>query len=899
MKTLLGMVLGERPDAPYDPNRYSPSSGRPASKSTAPPPPPSLAPEGAPDEARRRLYGQGQPDAGAAQEAVPLGPWLLGPSTAGFWTPGGREIQEQTIPLQARTQIAVCSAPLGCGSTAATYENETFMNPWETTQPVLATGQLVNTWTGEVADTYESALPPPNRQAGDVVRERHQQQRRLMAAEGNVNASHRKREQQLPMQAGDAGQAQYLASFDINADVALERNLRGARDIYFNRTELAPCEMEWTRNPFGFEGYNNRLRVLPWQPVTQELENKNWTPNATILPGGERPKQSVRLRADPEQSRRMGNAVTPAVLGEDGRAQVRASLAARDVEGRVDAGRGAAAPVYGDAAPLAAEVRLSSKDSEFAPRPAAGAAPAAVAAPMTVSQESVLKSLDSVRNLPLPSPSRAGAEALGAGGFVAEQRRSARRELEATGAGAVDGAVGAGLTQAQGQALSERDARVWTRGGDVRVDGLGAGLLAAQGQDLGARDAGGASRTGELRLEGLGAFLLLSQQQALGERDAPAVGRSGGGLSAAGAGAGALAVQGQHLGERDATFGAERAGGGLWTTAGAGALGVQAQHLGARDASLGVERAGGGLLTAAGAGAIGAQSQELGAADSAVPHRGGVDLRLPQGSASLGASAVASRRQELYGEALALGLSLPDAASTASAQQAAAPRKLEISAEGRLVWAQTGVDAGLGAGVAGQGAPVRKVTSEPPDAGRGAGREAWAAAAASGSLTQRREERLADHGRRALVAQHDAHGGPSLGEFVLGSEDRAVGARTGGGELAQAAEARSARRTTHQLRQADQPVYRRGYERHGGAQGTDFQQLAPRGYRETTAEVVVQPRANPGSAEGGQRATLFGAREARPARVAKSPFKAQRSFVQDRTRVLAQLSSRSTEVAEG
>ena len=119
MKTLLGMVLGERPDAPYDPNRYSPSTDRPAPtarRSALPPPPPLLAPPrgaSAASEEPRRLYGQGQPDSGgaAAQEAVPLGPWLLGPSTAGFWTPGGREIQEQTIPLQARTQIAVCSAP--------------------------------------------------------------------------------------------------------------------------------------------------------------------------------------------------------------------------------------------------------------------------------------------------------------------------------------------------------------------------------------------------------------------------------------------------------------------------------------------------------------------------------------------------------------------------------------------------------------------------------------------------------------------------------------------------------------------------------------------------------------------------------------------------------------------
>ena len=105
-------------------------------------------------------------------------------------------------------------------------------------------------------------------------------------------------------------------------------------------------------------------------------------------------------------------------------------------------------------------------------------------------------------------------------------------------------------------------------------------------------------------------------------------------------------------------------------------------------------------------------------------------------------------------------------------------------------------------------------------------------------------------------------------------------------------------RSSHQVRQADQPVYRQAYERHGGDQGTDFQQRAPRGHRETTAELVVQQRVDASSAEGGNRASLFGAREPRAPRVAKSPFKAQRSFVQDRRRVFAEVTSRSSEVVE-
>jgi hypothetical protein len=144
----------------------------------------------------------------------------------------------------------------------------------------------------------------------------------------------------------------------------------------------------------------------------------------------------------------------------------------------------------------------------------------------------------------------------------------------------------------------------------------------------------------------------------------------------------------------------------------------------------------------------------------------------------------------------------------------------------------------------------------------------------------------------------EAAGGAGLGEFGVARE-RSSRAHSGAGEFgeAAAAAARTAATTSHQTRQAEQPLQRRGYERHGGAQGTDFQLKAPRGAREVAAEVLVQPLPRAGNREGGDRSALPVSREARPPRVAKSPMKAQREFLRDRVRLFSEPSSRCEEVA--
>lgn len=405
-----------------------------------------------PPEPPQGLYGSSlEHDPSAQSEPTPLGCWMT--SQSGTKWPVRQALQDHTLPLTVRTQIAATQAPIAQSGSMAEYTPEAFMSPIETSASVLATGSLINTYTGEVAQLYEEAMPPPTRQGGDGERERKQMQRRLMAAEGNVNASHRKREQQNPMQAGDAGNISEIASYQVQADVSLETNARGARDLYFNRNELAPTELEMTRNPFGFEGYNNRLRITPWQPVTQELDNKDWAPNATILPGGQRPKHYARLKTDAPPVQHVG---LPDGAGGrqavDGQAPVRRSTAARDAEGQTVTARCVATQqLYGDGVAVAtSNVRLREDAQPAKGRSSVGVHEGA----RVVTAASVLASLDGARGAALPAPQRTDG-ALRAGGVAAAQATQPRKDESRT---ATDARMSAGPEGAGAQGLQAQSA---------------------------------------------------------------------------------------------------------------------------------------------------------------------------------------------------------------------------------------------------------------------------------------------------------------------------------------------------------------------------------------------------------------------------------------------------------
>jgi len=276
-------VCGETLATPYDPERFHPERV--------------MAPN---------LYGANAPKPPQAQQASGLGCWLLAqdvPPMVG----AERGMVLDPPPPRAPQNVAVAPAPRG--GEAANFEETTWRTPFDRAQELVATGSLVNAYTGEVTSTYEDAMPMPNRQPGDLKRERKAAQLRLLAAEGNVT-TRQKREQANPLPSADAGQlpAGSHAAFQVANDVHQEQVERNNRDVFFNRNELAPTELQMTRNPYGFDGYNSRLRINPHMPPTQELDKQDWVTNAAVqatTAQAKRPK--TRLKTDVSQAR-VGNA---------------------------------------------------------------------------------------------------------------------------------------------------------------------------------------------------------------------------------------------------------------------------------------------------------------------------------------------------------------------------------------------------------------------------------------------------------------------------------------------------------------------------------------------------------------------------------------------------------------
>ena len=892
MKNFLGLLLGENPAERYDSKKFSAPPGprqpqqpppplpgdalaasarartslpapllqtlvedeaaeayRPSS-SWPPPPPPTPTVGASASKAEplpagggsRLLYGSsdgaggggGNPPPNPRPQGGPAPPGCGPVSQPGTMWPVRQDLKSHTLPLTARVQIAATNAPIGCDGTSAAYEAETFMNPIETSPPVVATGSLINTYTGEVTDLFEDAMPPPNngRDPGDAERERRQAQRRLMAAEGNVTSTHRKREQQSPVQPGDAGSATQLASSQISADVATEWNERACRDLFFNRKELAPTEMEMTRNPFGFEGYNNRLRINPYLLPTQVLDDKDWTSNATLLPGGDHRPRTAKTKLRKERPRTdYAGQVTGAHQGAtDGKADVRRSQAARDQEGLVEASRGVGAQaLYGDAPVVSSgQVRLSARDQGGLAEPPRGVKAQTLDgdAPVVSSGQVRLSAHD--RSAKAPPHGTTSAAAHGPGAVVSSGQvrlsagdRSAKAPPLGTTSSAIHGpsAVTAASVMTSLGARGERDS------GDVFLSG-------ANGGDIGGGLAGGA------------------------QQGAP-VGRRGGDAGSAAATRGfegGPALSGAAAGNASQQQGARRADPGLRTAAlpqramdggleHAGTSGTTEQRSSARIDARGVPGHRGAEPDAFGGGLSATHQQTPGRSDARTVDPSSLfsTLRSDYEAAGMGAA----QGQSLgHGDALDLGDEGPRAASS-SAFGAARANVAEASATSRR--------------------DLREADPRAGDSG------SLAARADVSSLSVRREELQGAGDPRDFHGPSGAVAHGALGEMHLREgrdlhlQERSSGPTYDGG----VAERRS-RVTASNAR--GQVLSRRSDDFKVGGD-TDFQKKAPLGAREWKNELVNKPAARRSAAEEGQRTLLAGAREPRGARAAKSPFR--------------------------
>lgn len=139
------------------------------------------------------------------------------------------------------------------------------------------TGTMVNTGTGEMMDTFEEDLPPPN-QSKDVLQPNQLsfQNPRMFYLDGGVNdpnlPERRKMEVAEDQYGADAGPNIWGPQLYTDR-MRQEITERFARTTFNNHNGILPIEPAWDKHPVGFVGYVQAYRNTPYVPATQRNVN--------------------------------------------------------------------------------------------------------------------------------------------------------------------------------------------------------------------------------------------------------------------------------------------------------------------------------------------------------------------------------------------------------------------------------------------------------------------------------------------------------------------------------------------------------------------------------------------------------------------------------------------------
>jgi len=159
------------------------------------------------------------------------------------------------------------------------YQKTLFETPYDRTDNKIATGVMMNPYTGELLETFEDALPPPTTNKALDPSVFQKTNPKLVWLNGGIdpNAPLRSKKeicQDLP--APDGGPnvwGDQLYQGRRNARVKEIVN----RDVWNNRNGIFACEQSLNgERPAGYEGLQPMYRALPYLPPTQILDNKNW-----------------------------------------------------------------------------------------------------------------------------------------------------------------------------------------------------------------------------------------------------------------------------------------------------------------------------------------------------------------------------------------------------------------------------------------------------------------------------------------------------------------------------------------------------------------------------------------------------------------------------------------------
>ena len=158
------------------------------------------------------------------------------------------------------------------------YTTSLYETPYDTTQNLISTGILYNTYTGEAFETFENQLPPPNTTKGQMADYQLQQiNPRLLYMNGGYNHHNPPpRKQELLSESFNPvdikGGSNPWGPQLYSAQVRDEMQKMASRDIYNNRNGDYAVEPSMHGDkPQGYFGLVPRNQYRPYIPPTQEI----------------------------------------------------------------------------------------------------------------------------------------------------------------------------------------------------------------------------------------------------------------------------------------------------------------------------------------------------------------------------------------------------------------------------------------------------------------------------------------------------------------------------------------------------------------------------------------------------------------------------------------------------
>jgi hypothetical protein len=244
-----------------------------------------------------RNAGQGASGGAGPPDAIQAGCWLIPQEPTHRLATGAQRQNTLTrSPFDARSQPAALTAPTG-GYTGD-YNEELWQTEWANAEPVVSTGAILNPYTGEIAETFESAIPPPDRRGGDQAREMKNKQLRLDWANGGQLQKHVRKDLEQPLPAADSGPISEYQTGVQSGRIKLEALHRGERSAYGNRNDELLQLPQMARNPYGYIGLQNMVRTRPIPATTNQLSNGGYVPTHEVVGTTHTLKSKQRLRKE-------------------------------------------------------------------------------------------------------------------------------------------------------------------------------------------------------------------------------------------------------------------------------------------------------------------------------------------------------------------------------------------------------------------------------------------------------------------------------------------------------------------------------------------------------------------------------------------------------------------------